>query len=335
MALTRSKQATAYSLLQVHPAAPDELISAAYWRLIGRAQVSGGEKGASGAVVRQLNQAYKTLSDPKKRAAYDRSLKISPSGTVTGASVDNNLDAESGQVGTANGADGLDYYELLRVDPAAEAGVIEAAYEVMRSRYQTLIDSGEGAPGVLELLERAFQTTRNPEQRRIYNAERVSTAPPPSNEPPPAVRAKRVRAVTAKPARTTKANAQARVTSAPKPSSSGAVGLFTRKSNIDRDGALFTTSLILSGISALCLVTGMATSNLQLNDYGLAGSFPAAFYLGLVFYPLLQPVCGSRIGRWTGLSSPSFCCYWWPSGCHRTSSKKLLDSARRIRISAP
>ena len=88
MALNRSKQATAYSLLQVHPAAPAELISAAYWRLIGRAQVSGGEKGASGAVIRQLNRAYKTLSDPKKRAAYDRSLKIPPSATVTGKPTD-------------------------------------------------------------------------------------------------------------------------------------------------------------------------------------------------------------------------------------------------------
>ena len=62
--------------------------------------------------------------------------------------------------------------------------MIEGAYEVMRSRYQALIEAGEGAPGVLELLERAFQTTRNPEQRRIYDAGRVSTAPPPSSEPP-------------------------------------------------------------------------------------------------------------------------------------------------------
>ena len=287
MALNRSKQATAYSLLQVHPAAPAELISAAYWRLIGRAQVSGGEKGASGAVIRELNRAYKTLSDPEKRAAYDRSLKILPSAALAGTPTDSTPDTESnGQIGTPNGGAAPDYYEILRVDPAAEAGVIEGAYEVMRSRYQALIEAGEGAPDVLELLERAFQTTRNPEQRRIYDAGRVSSAPPPTSEPLAPVTVKRVRAIKAQPTRTTKAKVEARAASAPKPAPSGPIGLFTRKSNIDRDAALFTTSLILSGISALCLIIGMATATLRLNDYGLAESFPAAFYLGLAFLPL-------------------------------------------------
>jgi len=70
------------------------------------------------------------------------------------------------------------------------------------------------------------------------------------------------------------------------PSPGKAIGLLTRTSSIDRDAALFTTSLILSAISALCLITGMASSTLHLNDYGLAESFPTSFYLGLVFLPL-------------------------------------------------
>jgi len=286
MALNRSKQTTAYSLLQLHPAAPAELISAAYWRLMGRAQVSGGEKGASSGVVRRLNQAYKTLSDPKKRAAYDRSLKISPSVPTAVTPTTGHADAQSNaQAGASNGAAAPDYYELLRVDPQAESGVIEGAYDVMRSRYQALIDAGEAAPGVLDLLEQAFRTMRNPEQRRVYDAGRISTEPP-GSEPSLPARAKRARTTKPEPARPTKVNGASRAILAPKPSPGTAIGLLTRKSSIDRDAALFTTSLILSAISALCLITGMATSTLHLNDYGLAESFPTAFYLGLAFLPL-------------------------------------------------
>ena len=40
MATTRTSRASIYALLQVHPAAPLELITAVYWRLVGRAGVS-------------------------------------------------------------------------------------------------------------------------------------------------------------------------------------------------------------------------------------------------------------------------------------------------------
>ena len=287
MAISRSKQPTAYTLLQVHPAAPAELISAAYWRLMGRAKVSGGEKGPEGSTVRRLNQAYNTLSDPKKRAAYDRTLNIPPSLPTAVAPADGHSDTESnGQSDASNGAAAPDYYELLRIDPAAETGVIEGAYEVMRSRYQALIETGEAAPGVLDLLQRAFQTMRDPERRRIYDAGRVPTSPPPATEPASPARVKRGNTTKPKPPRAKKAKAVIQAGPAAELSPSTAIGVLTRKSSIDRDAALLTTSLILSSISALCLVIGMATSSLQLNDYGLAQSFPTAFYLGLVLLPL-------------------------------------------------
>jgi hypothetical protein len=179
-----------------------------------------------------------------------------------------------------------DYYEVLRVDPAAEAGVIEGAYEVMRSRYQSLIEAGEAPPEVMDLLQQAFQTIRNPEQRLVYDEGRIPTAAPPSSAPPAPVRVKRARTTKPKTARATTVNPATKAVSGAESAPSKAVALFTRKSGIDRDAALFTTSLILSGISALCLVIGMASATLQLSDYGLAQSFPTSFYLGLVLLPL-------------------------------------------------
>src|SRR6266487_917482 len=76
MATTRTSRASIYALLQVHPAAPLELITAVYWRLVGRAGVSSRGEGAAGNRVRQLERAYQVLSAPEKRAAYDSAMKI-------------------------------------------------------------------------------------------------------------------------------------------------------------------------------------------------------------------------------------------------------------------
>src|SRR5213594_4733778 len=76
MATTRASGASIYALLQVHPAAPLELMTAVYWRLVGRAGVSSRGEGAAGNRVRQLERAYQVLSDPEKRAAYDSAMKI-------------------------------------------------------------------------------------------------------------------------------------------------------------------------------------------------------------------------------------------------------------------
>jgi len=295
-----SQEATAYSLLQVHPSAPPELISASYWRLMGRAQVSGKGGHASAAVVRRLNDAYRVLSDPTKRDAYDRSLKLTPFTLADKAPA--GAHSDSGDAGRAEGSNGIaaetpDYYELLCIDPSAETAVIEGAYEVMRNHYVSMVATGEVSPDALDLLERAYQTTRSPERRRIYDAERAPVAPAPAADPPvveppaPAkirkkspAKPKRPRATKAKPE--LKPKPTRRAESAQKPAATRAVALLTRKSPIDRDAALFTTSLILSAISALCIVIGMATASLELNDYGLANSFPTPFYLGLVLLPL-------------------------------------------------
>src|SRR5438876_12450133 len=76
MATTRTSRASIYAPLQVHQAVPVELITAVYWRLVGRAGVSSRGEGAAGNRVRQLERAYQVLSDPETRAAYHSAMNL-------------------------------------------------------------------------------------------------------------------------------------------------------------------------------------------------------------------------------------------------------------------
>ncbi|TMB69624.1 MAG: hypothetical protein E6J43_03920 [Chloroflexi bacterium] len=253
MATTRTSRSNIYALLQVHPAAPLELITAVYWRLVGRAGVSSRGEGAAGGRVRQLERAYQVLSDPEKRAAYDSAMNIRSNAPIPGLESDGSalkrVDDDHDHLPS------IDYYEVLRVDPAAERSVIEAAYPVMRELYQAVIQAGDGAPRLIELLDQAFATLRNPASRRRYDGER--------------------------------AQALAAAASTPQAAAlESAVPEARQPSRIDRDTLLFNASIVASVLSVLCLVLGMATSSLDLTDYGIARSFPLSFYVGLVLLPL-------------------------------------------------
>src|SRR5687768_4359852 len=110
MVSTRSSRASIYSLLQVHPAAPLELITAVYWRLIGRARVSSSGGGAEANRVRQLERAYQVLSDPEKRAAYDSAMNIQAAAALPDLTGDG---MSSRRAGGDKATRVVDYYDLL------------------------------------------------------------------------------------------------------------------------------------------------------------------------------------------------------------------------------
>lgn len=65
-----------YAILQVHPQAEKEVIGAAYRKLAAKYHPDVSASPDAADKMAQLNQAYEVLSDPAKRAGYDRSRGI-------------------------------------------------------------------------------------------------------------------------------------------------------------------------------------------------------------------------------------------------------------------
>ena len=61
-----------YELLQVSPTADLEIITAAYRALIRRHHPDRNPSPTADATTKRLNEAWEILSDPAKRAEYDR-----------------------------------------------------------------------------------------------------------------------------------------------------------------------------------------------------------------------------------------------------------------------
>jgi curved DNA-binding protein CbpA len=76
-----------YRLLQVQPDAPFEVIRASY-RALMRELGQHPDLGGSSSTAALLNEAYQVLSDPQRRASYDRELfqKYTKSTSSTGRS---------------------------------------------------------------------------------------------------------------------------------------------------------------------------------------------------------------------------------------------------------
>src|ERR1700746_3943766 len=60
-----------YDILQVSPTAEPEVIQAAYKRLAFKYHPDRNSNPGSQEMMRLLNEAYRILSDAKRRAAYD------------------------------------------------------------------------------------------------------------------------------------------------------------------------------------------------------------------------------------------------------------------------
>src|SRR5437773_6452685 len=172
---------THYQILQVHPAAPLDLITAAYWRLVGQAQSVAPDK-ASEVAVYHLTRSYQVLADPHSRAEYDVFLGVPPEQLPPQVPVRRKSSwvsalwqAEPGR-GTAEDP-GVDYYELLRLDPLANAAIIQEAYTSIRNCYLRLVELGKVTPALVELLEEAHEVISDPERRRAYDRARKKARP--------------------------------------------------------------------------------------------------------------------------------------------------------------
>ena len=68
---------TLYQVLMLDPSADPEIITLAYRQLAKRHHPDRDPRSGAGARMAELNAAYATLSDPARRARYDRSLRRS------------------------------------------------------------------------------------------------------------------------------------------------------------------------------------------------------------------------------------------------------------------
>ena len=66
---------TCYTILQVDPSAEQEVIEAAYRRLSRKYHPDVNDSPEASDRMRAINQAYATLSDPRRRVIYDRGLR--------------------------------------------------------------------------------------------------------------------------------------------------------------------------------------------------------------------------------------------------------------------
>lgn len=168
---------THYQILQVHPDAPPDLITAVYWRLVSQAQTAGTTSKAAEVAIYHLTRSYQVLADPKQRDDYDRSLGIfheAPSlpplplrrssswvATLWPAHPEDDL----------SGAD-IDHYELLRLDSQANPGVVAECWAVMRNHYMRLVEQGYVRAELIDLFEEAYGVISDPSKRRSYDRER-------------------------------------------------------------------------------------------------------------------------------------------------------------------
>ncbi len=177
-----------YEILGVHPLAPLDLISAAYWRLVGHAQAarSSDESVAANVALLHLNKAYQTLIDSAARAAYNDSIGLSTQPLAKARARRGLLSRLisithrplTGKYTTPP----VDYYEVLRVHKSADASIIAEAYLTMRWHYLSLVNSGREPARLLSLLEEAYTVLSDAARRATYDRAIAAKAEPQTDE---------------------------------------------------------------------------------------------------------------------------------------------------------
>jgi len=163
-----------YHLLQVDPDAPYELIAEAYWYLASRLHAEKLVRRSAKHELFVLNAAYQILAVAEQRRAYDA--------TVSRVQELRRERAESAQapkdppfpLRLFKGRQRLqvDYYELLRVDPSAEAPLIARAYSILRTLHSKEA-TGESQGNYVEGLARARSVLLDRSLRAEYDESRA------------------------------------------------------------------------------------------------------------------------------------------------------------------
>ena len=169
-----------YRLLRVQPDASLEIIKHSYRTLMQKLQHHpdlGGEEWNA----RNINMAYATLRDPKKRATYDRKL-FAQHDIETLSRGNLGKTPEAFKTKSNKSANQRNYYRILQVQSDAELAVIEASYKLLKREP----DANKA------LLDEVWKTLHNDVKRRQYDqqlkgakiANNANNAEHPKNQQP-------------------------------------------------------------------------------------------------------------------------------------------------------
>lgn len=162
-----------YEILQVHPAAPVDLVTAAYWRLVN--EISDRDGSESDRRLHQLSRAYAVLTNQEAREAYDRAAGITEKELAP--RVPHRKRSPLRLFVRSAARHGIDYYDVLRVHPDASHSIIDEAYETMHARYLHLVRTGQEPLRLLDAVEEAHEVLSDPKRRQEYDAARTTKRP--------------------------------------------------------------------------------------------------------------------------------------------------------------
>ncbi|MEM7413805.1 MAG: DnaJ domain-containing protein [Myxococcota bacterium] len=157
----RSERRNFYRILHLQPDAPPDVIRSNYRAMMQKLRMHpdlGGEHWDAA----QISEAYATLSNPARRAAYDEELLEQYDLAALG---EGRPEARRARTSTRRATGNRrNYYRVLQVQREAPLAVIEASHAALR---QVALREG----GDFAILDEAFTTLRDPERRRLYDAQ--------------------------------------------------------------------------------------------------------------------------------------------------------------------
>ena len=153
-----------YRILQVQPDAPVSVIRSNYRTLLQKLRVHPDLGGAHWNAS-LVNQAYATLKNSVKRAAYDQKLLASHHiSELSQGHLHRALGLPVFGPRPQKGINNRNHYRLLQVQPDAPQAIIEAGYRSLREA------AGHQGPS----LDEAYRVLSNPQQRAAYDASLTS-----------------------------------------------------------------------------------------------------------------------------------------------------------------
>lgn len=162
-----------YRLLHLDPDAPQQLIAEAYWFLASRLRAEKLTRRSAERELATLNAAYQMLALAEQRRAYDATVsrvqelrreRASRAQTQRHPPFHLHLFKKRQRLQ-------IDYYELLRIDPSAEAPLIARAYSILRTLHSKEA-TGESQGNYIEELARARSVLLNRSLRAEYDESR-------------------------------------------------------------------------------------------------------------------------------------------------------------------